>query len=286
VQTKKPPQFGPGRRLEKEYEAGIRRVVERVLVPKEPGQTYAQWIAELVRRTEEADVQDAANTLAWRMVHWTSARNAKTWREAAERSQQSRKLYRLLQREMAGPTGSRVSRLVRENASLIRSLPLDVAERLNGEVLRAAQAGARPGTIAKMAKQRFPQLLRSRVQLIARTETAKTSTALTEARCLDLNLEWYEWLTSKDVRVRPSHLKMDGVLVNWSDPPSPETLVGEKSVGHYNSGSIWNCRCTQAPLLTFSDVSWPHRVYWQGSIRQMTLQEFKRIAQNVEERAA
>jgi SPP1 gp7 family putative phage head morphogenesis protein len=137
-----------------------------------------------------------------------------------------------------------------------------------------------------MMRTRWPELLRSRVKLIARTETAKASAALTRARCDDLSLDWVEWLTSEDARVRVSHKKMDKVLFRWSDMPDPEALVGEKPGGHYGPGEVFNCRCSSAPLLSASDLSWPRRVYANGSIKQMTLQQFKALSGMTERAAA
>jgi SPP1 gp7 family putative phage head morphogenesis protein len=221
------------------------------------------------------------------MVGWVSVLNAKTWRAAARRSGRGEFFYNLLQREMQGKTGQVVNRLIAENAKYIRSVPVDAAETLVVEVMRAQQAGARAGTVDKMLRARFPELLRSRTKLIARTETAKASTALTQARCEELDLDWYEWLTSEDVRVRPSHKNMNNVLVSWSEAPDPEQLAGEKSsLGHYHSGSCPNCRCSSAPILSMSDVKFPARVYWQGAIHRFTKQQFKAIAVRLEARAA
>lgn len=277
---KKPPAFGPAQRLQREYERGIREITGRVLLSskKQPEQTFDSWLNELAERSRKPDIQAASETLARRMITRIHIGNQRTWREAASRSQQSQRLHRLLEAEMQGPVGARVHQLVRENASLISSLSLEAATMLTGEVLKAQQSGARPGTVAKMARQRFPELLRSRTNLISRTETARSSTLLTQARCERLNLSWFAWESSVDQRTRLSHKNLHDVLCSWEDLPSPEQLVGEKSYGKYAPGSTFNCRCLVIPLLAFSDVEWPHRVYSKGGIRQMTLQDFKHIA--------
>jgi SPP1 gp7 family putative phage head morphogenesis protein len=282
--TKKPPEFGPTKRLQRAYEQGIKAITGRVLLAKKPEQTFQQWLAELAERSRQKDIQDASELLAKRMIFHINVKNAKTWREAASRSSKAQVLYRALQAEMNGATGARVHQLVRENAALISSLPLDAAQALTDEIMRAQQSGARPKTLAKLAQQRFPALLRSRTHLISRTETAKASTALTAARCERLAIEWYQWETSQDQRTRESHQNMNGVIVPWSQPPSPELLVGEKSQGHYQAGEIYNCRCVVIPILTLDDIAFPARIYWNGSIKAMTKQAFKQIAVGLEER--
>ena len=119
----------------------------------------------------------------------------------------------------------------------------------------------------------------SHIQLIARTETSKTSTALTRARSEELHLPAYVWRTSKDGRVRPSHRLMDGVICFWNDPPAPEALLGIKStLGHYCCGDAPNDRCYPEPLLRLDAVSWPHKVFAGGSIQSMTRAAFAGVA--------
>jgi SPP1 gp7 family putative phage head morphogenesis protein len=286
---KQATEFGPTQRLQKAYERGIREITGRVLLSskKKPEQSYADWLAGLARRSQEKDIQDASELLAKRMVFQAQKTNWRTWREAASRSTKAQTLYRLLEAEMQGATGARVQQLIRENAGLISSLPLEAAASLADEVLKAQQSGARPKTVAKMAASRFPQLVRSRVHLISRTETAKASAALTHARCERLAIEWYQWETSQDQRTRASHKNMNGVVVPWSQTPSPEALIGEKStLGAYNAGECPNCRCLIIPILTLDDIQFPARVYWNGSIQRMTKQAFKQVAVGLEERAA
>ena len=266
--------FGPTQRLEKSYAAAISKITKRILAPIKPEQSLSEWLHELHERSQAADVQEASNLLAQQMVHWTNIKNARSWREAAAKSQRSRELYRLLQHEMQGPVGIQVQRLIQDNAGYISSVPLDAARVLVDEVTRAQQAGARASTISKMLKTRFPQLLKSRVHLISRTETAKASTALTQARCAELDIQFYQWLTSDDQRVRTAHKKMNNVIVPWAQPPDPEALVGEKSAGHYHAGEIYNCRCTQRVILAIEDINFPARVYWNGSVHMMTKQKF------------
>ena len=267
--------FGGSGRLEKQYGAAIGRIVKRILAPIRPEQSLEEWLQSIAERSQAADVQEASNLLAQQMVRWASIRNARSWREAAAKSQRSRELYRLLQHEMQGPVGIQVQRLIQDNAGYISSVPLDAARVLVDEVTRAQQAGARASTISKMLKTRFPQLLKSRVMLISRTESSKASLALTAARCSELNIEFAQWLTSDDQRVRTSHKLMNKTIFAWNDLPSPEHLAGEKSnLGAYGPGGCPNCRCVVAPVLSVHDLHFPAKVYRSGSITHMNKQQF------------
>jgi SPP1 gp7 family putative phage head morphogenesis protein len=273
-------------RLEKSYARAISNLVDKMIPKKRKAEPWEEWVRRIQERSNSEAVKKAAGSMALKMVRWVDINNARTWRVASSYSQQSRMLYQLLMQQTKGAVGVRMLKTVQENASLISSIPLEAARILTGEVLAAQQAGSRADTIAKMMRSRFPELLKSRVNLIARTETAKASTALTEARCDELGVEFYIWRTSKDKRVRDSHRKMDGVVVPWAQPPSPEALIGEAStLGRYHAGECPNCRCTQIVVLTLEDVSWPATVYWQGRLQKMKRVDFQRIS-NVEEMAA
>ena len=276
----KSPESGVTKRLELEYERAIREVVSRVLPPKGSTPDLQKWIDHILQRVNSPEILAITDRIAARMVRWANISSARTWKEAAARSQRSQMLFRLLQKEMAGPVGRKVGQLVAENAALIRSVPVDAATMLTREVLRLQQRGARPQTIERAMRARLPVLSRNRARLIARTESAKASAALTEARADNLGLHWYLWRTSEDQRVRKSHRNLDGVLVPYAKPPQPEKLVHERStLGVGNAGEFPNCRCTQLVLLSPDDVSWPHKVYWNGKIQMMRKAEFVRIWQ-------
>ena len=122
--------FGPTQRLQKAYEAAIGKITKRILSPVKPEQSLEDWLNEIAARSQAADVQEASDLLARKMVHWVSVKNAATWRDAAAKSQRSRQLYQLLQREMQGPVGITMQRLIQENAKYITSLPLHAARQV------------------------------------------------------------------------------------------------------------------------------------------------------------
>ena len=213
------------------------------------------------------------------MVTSLNVERARTWREAAAQGTEGRRIYEALRHEMRGRVGVVMRERVRENAELVSSLPLKLAEQATHNIAVWQQRGVRSEAIAQHLRKQFPHLVRSRVALIARTETSKASTALTRVRSEEIGIDWYVWQNSHDERVRPSHRLMGGVLCRYSDPPDPEALAGEKyRYGHYDAGDIFNCRCYPAPFLRWSQVEWPHRVYYANRIQWMTLAAFRRIA--------
>lgn len=253
----------PKKRVEEQYYSDIQKIIEKVI----SGNVDPLRIAEFLRK------------YAWqasqRMVTGLFYDGAYTWRHAARESMQGARIYRALRGELNGPVGERVRGLISSNARLISSLPYEIAEKVAHQVAESQQAGERAESFRSSL---MSQLTRSRARLIARTETSKASTALTQARSEELGLNWWVWQTSQDQRVRLSHRKMQGVLCSWMDLPSPEQLVGEKSVGHYAAGNVFNCRCYPEPLLYLDQISWPHRIYSAGRIRSTTRAEFYQLS--------
>jgi SPP1 gp7 family putative phage head morphogenesis protein len=188
-------------------------------------------------------------------------------------------IYEALQKEMLGPLGVAVRIQIERNAQIIRTLPFDIAQQVTEHILTESMRGTRASDIAQQIKVFFPETSNAKANLIARTETSKASTALTKARSQELGVNWYVWRTSEDSRVRDAHRIMDGVMVKWNDPPSPEQLDGEKrTYGHYNCGDIFNCRCYPEPVIDLDFVDWPAKVYYRGSIQRMTRIQFEMIA--------
>lgn len=220
-----------------------------------------------------------ARAAAGQMVTHLFTDAGRTWRQAAKHNSKGRQVYEALRKELNGPMGATLQHLTEQNAAIIKSLPLDIARQVTAHVAKESLKGTRASDIADQIITMFPQTSRAKADLIARTETSKTQTALTEARCQSLGVGWYIWRTSKDQRVRDSHKLMSDVLVRWSDPPSPEELDGEsRTYGHYHAGNVFNCRCYTAPLIDLDLVTWPARVYYNGSIQRMTRKQFERIA--------
>jgi phage putative head morphogenesis protein, SPP1 gp7 family len=220
-----------------------------------------------------------ADNISQKVVTGLLNSSEKTWRMAARESSNGRLIYEALRRELQGPVGVSVASQINRNAEIIKSMPLDLAKQLTNFISDESVKGRRSEDIADEILRKFPGMTRNKAALIARTETSKTSTALTQARCENLGLNWYRWRTSEDGHVRDSHKHMEGVLVKWSDPPSPERLIGAKNPpAPYHAGNIYNCRCYPEPVVNLDHVKWPAKVYYGGAITMMTRSQFEKIA--------
>lgn len=265
--------------VEKEYLNTLLKLVKIFKkIANSSGNDQQKYIDSMNNFQNSMQYEKFINSAVKRMVLPIDVGNQRTWREAAKKATKGKFLYRLLMDELKQGTGHIIQQQVMENVLLIKTLPNDVAQKVVNDIAENALKGARAESIEKIIRDKTDQHSRASARLIARTETAKTMSALTKARCEQLGLRWYIWRTALDgTRVRLSHRIMEGVLVNWNNPPAPEELVGEKSAGHYHAGNIWNCRCFSEPVLELEDIRFPARVYYNGQIVMMNKSEFEQI---------
>ncbi len=276
----KPEDWQAQRRIESDYDRAVRRLMERAVQIIGDPDMMSPW--EFIRRLERlagtGGFERFAVAAAKKMVTQTFSDTAQTWREAAQSGSRGQMIYEAMRSEMRGNVGNTVYSLIDRNAGIIRSLPLDLASQATRYIQAEVLKGKRHEQIARELLQKFPKMAASKAALIARTEASKAHTALIQARAENIGVYWYEWLTSKDSRVRSSHAHMDGVLCRFDTPPSPELLAGEKSVGSYNAGEIYNCRCYPKPVIFIEYLTWPHKVYYGGKIVRMSKEQFRKVA--------
>jgi len=222
-------------------------------------------------------LSQSSASIAKSMVTMISKEKQVNWKIAAKKSSMGKYIYKALKRITKKDYGSSYKDIIENNATLIRTLPQDLAKQMTEKIAKLSVEGVRASEIAKIIKKDFPKNSRAKASLIARTEVSKASTALTQVQSLNMGINWYVWRTSEDIRVRSSHDHMEDVLVCWTDPPSPEPLVNEPNAGRYHAGNIYNCRCYPEPLVDLSLISWPHKVYHNGKIQMLTRVKFEAI---------
>ncbi|MBN6728781.1 phage minor head protein [Burkholderia multivorans] len=193
-------------------------------------------IEQLLRRYAEALTPWAEATAA-RMLEDLNRRDEQAW------MQQAQEMSRALRDELRrAPTGETMRALMAEQVTLIKSIPLEAAKRVHRLTIEALEDSTRAAQISK-AIQESGEVAKSRADLIARTEVARTASALTEARALHVGSTHYVWHTSGDSDVRDSHRRMDGKVVAWNDPPTLDGMTG-------HAGQFPNCRCWCEPIIS------------------------------------
>lgn len=192
-------------------------------------------IEDMLRRYAEA-LTPWALGVAQRMLSDANARDLANWRVLTAEMKTE------LRREiLEAPTGERMKELLGQQVTLIKSLPLDAAQRVHELTIRGLEDGTRAKEIAAEI-MRSGEVAENRAMLIARTEVARTSSVLTQARAEHAGSTGYIWRTARDGDVRPSHKAMNGRFVRWGEPPTLDNLRG-------HAGCLPNCRCYADPVI-------------------------------------
>lgn len=124
-----------------------------------------------------------------------------------------------------------------ENVSLIRSIPEQYLQQVEGIVSRSYSVGSDLHTMVKELKELHPKLGR-RAELIARDQCSKATAVVNHARMLEIGITDAIWMHSNAGRVpRPTHVAANGKQYKVAE--------GCLISGNYIlPGQEVNCRCT------------------------------------------
>lgn len=269
----------PKRRIELLYQRNLRRIMKTLQKELKKANDLSEIVKILKKFTQSKEFKEYAEASALKMVTGVFTDAGKTWRTAANVNSKGRQIYEALQKEFETPIGLAVKEQIERNSQLIKSMPEKIRSEITDIIARESREGRRASEIAEDLQERFPEMLKAKADLIARTETSKTESALNQARSQSIGLNWYIWRTSDDSRVRKSHDHMEDVLVNWNNPPSPEALIRQKSkLGNYHAGCAPNCRCYSEIVIRLDFIKWPHKVYYNNKITYMSRKQFEQIS--------
>ncbi|HCT3679258.1 TPA: minor capsid protein [Acinetobacter baumannii] len=193
-----------------------------------------------------ASLNEYANTLqfwaqnaAGRIITDVALRDEKTWLIYAK------DLSRGVREQIRNTdTGAVYQQLLNDQVRLIKSLPLDAAQRIHDLSTRSLIEGNRSSEIAGLIMA-TGRVTRSRANTIARTEVSRASCVFTQARAENLGSEGYIWRTSEDGDVRKDHKDLSGKFIKWDDPP----IVDKKKGRRAHAGCDINCRCYPEPVI-------------------------------------
>jgi SPP1 gp7 family putative phage head morphogenesis protein len=179
-----------------------------------------------------------ARAVSEKMQRQVALRDAKSWRELGAT------MGREMRREIAtAPVAQSMRELLASQVELITSLPMEAAERVHRLSTEALMNSSRADEIAKEIL-RSGEVTKSRAQLIARTEVARTASVLVETRSKNVGSDAYIWRTSGDSAVRKEHRRLEGKVIRWDAPP----IAGPDGM-RYHAGQGPNCRCFAEPIL-------------------------------------
>lgn len=128
------------------------------------------------------------------------------------------------------------------NAALIKGLGDATVQRIQVSVTNAVLNGIPAADLKKQLVEDFG-FADSRARLIARDQIGKTTADLTRIRHTQAGITKYIWRTSHDERVRPRHIKCDGVEYEYGKPTDAEQGLPP--------GQPIQCRCIGQAVVEF-----------------------------------
>lgn len=177
-------------------------------------------------------IDDWADRVAKRMFLQVEQEEWNQWRSVSQEISEGL-------RDVVGntPVGFVAQDIVSRQVQLIKSLPLEAADRVRDIQARAMEAvinGERPDALQRMIME-SGDVAESRAKMIARTEIGRATTALTQARAESIGSKGY-WWRIEGAGTRDSHRRMKDKFVRWDNPPTLDGMTG-------HAGCLPNCKC-------------------------------------------
>ena len=244
--------FKPSRKAEADFARALKKIGK-----------YSGHIVEAHtingKVVDDAKLQKALREYADLITPWASKQSAKLLDQVQKSNKRayqnkSNTIGLLLDLNVAEKEVGDVARkLMNEQVALIRSIPLEAGLRAQKLAFESVVAGTRAApdqdTVAELQKQLglSTEVAESRALLIARTETARATASINQARAMAVGSNQYRWHNSGDGAVRHSHRiykgkPLQGRVFSWDEPPT----LSDGMTGH--PGTFPNCRCFAEPV--------------------------------------
>lgn len=134
-----------------------------------------------------------------------------------------------------------------ENVGLIKSIPAEYLQQVQGIVMRSYTRGRDLEGMVKALRALYPKAA-NRSVIIARDQSNKANGVVTRARQIELGITEAVWMHSHAGKTpRPTHVAMDGKRYKVS-----EGMYDSTEKRFIVPGELINCRCTSRSVLPFA----------------------------------
>lgn len=135
-----------------------------------------------------------------------------------------------------------------ENVALIKSIPQQYLQRIEGAVYRSITHPEGRDYLIREIK-RTNQVTERRATMIAGDQTRKVNAALTAGRMQKVGVKKFEWVHVASSHPRELHVKLDGKICKWDDPP---VIQRNPEIRGYPAQLV-NCKCQCIPVFEFEE---------------------------------
>lgn len=137
---------------------------------------------------------------------------------------------------------------VAANVSLIKSIPSQYMQDVQGSVMRSITSG---NGLADLVPdlEKYEGITHRRATNIALDQTRKAYNNINQGRMEAIGITSFMWHHSGGgAHPRELHIEMDGQTYDFADPPVIDEGTGETGI----PGQAVNCRCTMSPIFDFA----------------------------------
>jgi SPP1 gp7 family putative phage head morphogenesis protein len=133
---------------------------------------------------------------------------------------------------------------VTSNVALIKSIPSQYMDSVNGAVMRSITTGNGLQDLVPALEQ-YAGITHRRATNIALDQTRKAYNSINKGRMQDIGVEKFMWHHSGGgMHPREDHIQMDGNIYSFANLPVIDQNTGERGI----PGQAVNCRCTMSPV--------------------------------------
>lgn len=133
---------------------------------------------------------------------------------------------------------------IRENVSLIRSIPRQYFTNIEGMVMRSVQTGRDLHQLSEQLRHEYG-VTKRRAALISRDQNNKATASMNRVRQMELGIKQAVWMHSHaGKKPRPTHVRMDGKIFDVE-----EGMYDSAEGRNIMPGELINCRCTSRPVI-------------------------------------
>ncbi len=115
---------------------------------------------------------------------------------------------------------------------------------LRRKVEENLREGLRADSLIKEIK-RMKGVSDRKAKFLAHQETSIYVSEMRQSRMSDIGIVKYQWSTSRDERVRDDHMRLHGMIFEYSNPPITNRTTGARN----NPGEDYGCRCVDIPII-------------------------------------
>lgn len=154
---------------------------------------------------------------------------------------------------ISGPLKEVMTAAVAENVGLIRSIPAQYMQRVQGQVMRSITTGQGLQDLIPQL-DRYAGITKRRATNIALDQTRKAYNSLNQGKMQRLGVQKYEWIhAGGGQHPRELHVALSGLIYSFDDPPIIQYATDSQPEVRGKPGDLPNCGCKIRPIVTFDN---------------------------------